>query len=462
MVQPQLRKALGLLDLVLFNIVAIVGMRWVALAAAGGASSISLWLLALLLFFIPQGMAVLELSSRFPQEGGLYQWTKRAFGPFHGFLSGWCYWTNNLIYYPSLLIFVAGVSVYTVGPNHVALGENPVYVFWFSLATLWLAILLNVIGLNIGKWVQNLGAIGTWIPAAIVVIAALVALYKFGSANSFALREFLPLKSYKTMAFWASLCFGFAGLELASVMGDEIKDPRKNIPRAIFISGIAIALIYILGTAALLIVVPRDEVSVISGAIQAISSVSKRLNWTGITAFSALCMAIGGLGGAGAWLAGSARIPFVAGMDRYLPQWFGKVHPRWRTPHVAILTQGLLSTFFVSTSLWGGTVKEAYLILVDTTVIVYFIPYLYLFVSLFVFASEAPNSDVILIPGGVIGRGVVAGAGLTSTLAAMVFAVVPPEAVQNPGLFRAKIIGGCAMFLLLGMGIYARTSRSHG
>jgi glutamate:GABA antiporter len=245
-------------------------------------------------------------------------------------------------------------------------------------------------------------------------------------------------------------------------MGDEIKDPRKNIPRAIVISGIAIALIYILDTAALLVVLPKDEVSVISGAIQAISSVSKRLNWTAVTAFSALCMAIGGLGGAGAWLAGSARIPFVAGIDRYLPQWFGKVHPRWQTPYIAILAQGLLSTFFVSASLWGGTVKEAYLILVDTTVIVYFVPYLYLFASLFVFTSELPTPDVILIPGGAIGRWFVAGAGLASTLGAMVFAVVPPEAVQNPGMFSAKVIGGCAIFLLLGAGIYARTSRSHG
>ncbi len=462
MAQPELRKALGLLDLVLFNIVAIVGLRWIALAAAGGVSSLSLWVLAMLLFFIPQGLVVLELSTRFPEEGGLYQWTKRAFGPFHGFLSGWCYWTNNLIYYPSLLIFVAGVSVYVAGPAYASLGERPAYVFWFSLGILWLAIVMNVVGLDIGKWVQNLGAMGTWIPAAIVAVAGAVALYRLGAANSFAPVEFLPLKSYKPAAFWASLCFGFAGLELASVMGDEIKNPRKNIPRAIVISGIAIALIYILGTAALLVVLPKDEVSVISGAIQAIASVSRKLNWPGITPFSALCMTVGGLGGAGAWLAGSARIPFVAGLDRYLPAWFGKVHPRWQTPYVAILAQGLLSTIFVSTSLWGGTVKEAYLVLVDTTIIVYFVPYLYLFASIFVFPPEAAAPDVMLIPGGALGRWLTAGIGMVSTVAAIVFAVIPPESVENPMLFRIKIMGGCVLFIAAGAATYAWASRRHG
>ncbi|HEY3129168.1 MAG TPA: APC family permease [Acidobacteriota bacterium] len=462
MAQPELKKALGLLDLILFNIVAIVGLRWIAVAAAGGVSSISLWVLAMLLFFIPQGLVVLELSTRFPEEGGLYQWTKRAFGPFHGFLSGWCYWTNNLIYYPSLLIFVAGVSVYVAGPKYPSLGERPAYVFCFSLVILWMAILLNVVGLDIGKWVQNLGAIGTWIPAAIVAVAGTVALYRLGAANSFEPLEFLPVKSYKTMGFWASLCFGFAGLELASVMGDEIKDPRKNIPRAILISGVAIALIYILGTAALLVVLPKNEVSVISGAIQAIASVSRRLDWHGITALSALCMTLGGLGGAGAWLAGSARVPFVAGLDRYLPGWFGRVHPRWQTPYAAILAQGLLSTFFVSTSLWGGTVKDAYLVLVDTTIIVYFVPYIYLFASIFVLPPKADDAEVMLIPGGSLGRWLTACAGLVSTLAAIALAVVPPEGVENPARFRLKVIGGCILFIASGAGIYARASRRHG
>jgi len=168
--QRSLDQALGVRDVVLFNIVAIVGLRWVALAAAGGNSSVVLWLVALLLFFLPQAFAVIELTRRMPEEGGIYRWAESAFGEFHGFMAGWCYWTNNLVYFPNLLIYVAGISVFVAGSGYQEVGENKLYVLLFSLAALWTVWLFNFIGLSVGRWVHNVGGFGTWTAATILIL----------------------------------------------------------------------------------------------------------------------------------------------------------------------------------------------------------------------------------------------------------------------------------------------------
>ena len=164
-----LPRTLGLRDLVLFNIVAVLSLRWFATAAAAGPSSITLWVLAALFFFVPQGLAVSDLSSRFPEEGGIYFWVKRTFGEGHGFICGWCYWVNNILYYPNLLMSTAVVGTYVIGRGGTGLESDWSYVLPATLVALWLAVLINIVGLRTGKWLQNLGAIGTYLPGLIIV-----------------------------------------------------------------------------------------------------------------------------------------------------------------------------------------------------------------------------------------------------------------------------------------------------
>src|SRR6478672_10254950 len=130
---PTLPRALDLRDMVLFNVVAVVSLRWFATAAAAGPSSITLWVLAGLFFFLPQGLAVSDLSARYPDEGGIYAWTKRAFGEGHGFLCGWCYWINNVLYYPSLLLSGAVIATYAFGMGNSGLGDRLTYVLPVAL-----------------------------------------------------------------------------------------------------------------------------------------------------------------------------------------------------------------------------------------------------------------------------------------------------------------------------------------
>ncbi len=463
----ELPRVLTLRDLVLFNIVAILSLRWTATAAAAGPSSLSMWVLAALFFFIPQGLAVSYLSSRFPQEGGIYFWTKQTFGEGHGFLCGWCYWVNNILYYPNLLMSTAVIATYAIGRSDTGLMDNWTYILLATLTALWLAVLINIVGLKTGRWLQNIGAIGTYAPGAVLIGFGVHAMLTRAAATPITLDSITPnLNNMSQLNLWASIAFAYAGLELCAVMGDEVKDARRTLPRSIYIAAPFIAFLYIAGTASLLWLVPSGEVHIVSGFFQAMASGARDfggLLW--IVPVAAIFYVIGNIGGIGAWLTGPARIAFVIGLDRYFPPAFGRVHPRWKTPYVAILTQAVLATVFLLLSVLGRgtTVEKAYIVLLDTMLLVYFVPYLYLFVVYVIVRLREPSSAA---DSWWKGKGVgtlVGAAGLVLTLLAMTVATIPPGDT-DPWLFRLKVIGGAALFIGLGGFVYWRarlTTRLH-
>jgi len=461
---PTLPRALGLRDMVLFNIVAVLSLRWFATAAAAGPSSISLWLLAALFFFIPQGLAVSDLAARYPEEGGIYAWTKRAFGEGHGFLCGWCYWVNNILYYPNLLMSTAVVGTYVIGRGETGLADSWTYVLPATLLALWLAVGLNIVGVRTGRWVQNLGAIGTYLPGALLVGLGAYAAFTRPSATPLTRTTLVPdLGNLSELNLWASIAFAFAGLELCAVLGGEVKEPRRTLPRSILISAPLIAFVYIAGTVAVLWLVPPGEVNIVSGFLQALAAGARNIGWGAawLPAVAAAFYVVGNVGGVGAWLTGPARVAFVIGLDRYFPPAFGRVHPRWRTPYVAILTQAVLATVFLLLSVLGKgtTVERGYLVILDTMLLVYFIPYIYLFACYVVvrFREPPPAGASILAgrPAGVL----IGAAGLALTLFAMLIATVPPSGSAEPWLFRVKVIGGAGFFVVVGLLIYWRGRR---
>jgi glutamate:GABA antiporter len=457
----KLVKSLGLWDIVLFNVTAIIGLRWISIAASGGNSTILLWLAAALLFFIPQAFAVITLTARLPGEGGFYLWTKEAFGDFHGFISGWCYWTSNLVYFPNLLVYVAGISVFVAGSGYEAVGEDKVYIILFSLAALWSVTLFNFFGLHIGRWVHNVGGFGSWLTGTMLIIFGIVAIIRFGVANPMPLESFyVGIISLDKLSFFASICFGFAGFELASILAGEVKDPARNIPRAVIISGAIIACIYILGTLAVLVALPSKDINIISGFLQGIAAIGNRLGLGWTSNVIALLITLGGIGGLMAWFTGSARLPFVAGIDHYLPKGFGKVHPRYGSPYVSVFAQSIIATLFIIMSFIGSTVEEAYLILFDTTLLVYFIPYGYIFAAYIVItARDHANRNSPFHGNSIYRTYILGGCGFLTTVFAMAMSLVPPAEAANVWLFEAKIIGGFATFLFTGIGIYWIKSR---
>src|SRR5262245_59355535 len=459
---PQLVRALKLPDLVLFNLVAVLGVRHLGTTAKFGPGSLLMWLIAAVFFFVPQGLAVIELSSRFPKEGGIYFWTKSALGEGHGFLCGWCYWVNNVLYYPNLLISAAVIATYVFGKGESGLSDRWIYVLPVTLGALWVAALINIIGLGTGKWLQNAGGVGTYIPGLILILLGVYGALTGRAANELNTTTLTPdLSNLPALNLLASIAFAFAGLELASTMGEEVENPRRNLPRAVFISAPLIAAAYILGTAAVLWWLPNKDVNVVSGFLQAIKTgadnISPSLGW--IAPLCAMLYTIGNIGGVGAWLVGPARVAFVIGLDRYFPKAFGAVHPRWHTPYVAILVQATLATIFLLLSVLGkGTsVEDVYLILLDTQILISFIPYLYLFIVFLIHRRRGENAaDVVLAPGGKIGGWLAGMSGLIVTLFAMIIATIPPPDIASSLLFRLKVIGGALGFILVGGLVYWR------
>src|SRR5438067_1396613 len=465
--KPQLVRALKLRDLVLFNLVAVLGLRHLGTTAKFGPGSLVMWSIAAVFFFIPQGLAVIELSSRFPKEGGIYFWTKRALGEGHGFLCGWCYWINNVLYYPNLLISAAVIGTFIFGKSES--GDNWAYVLPVTLAILWLATLINIVGVGTGKWLQNAGSIGTYVPGLIIIQLGIYGAMTAPPANELSLATLKPdLNNFPALNLLASIAFAFAGLELASTMADEVENPRRNLPRSIFISAPLIAVAYVAGTAAVLWHLPNKGVNVVSGFLQAIKAgadnISPTLGW--IAPLCAVLYSIGNLGSMGAWLIGPARVAFVIGLDRYFPKSFGAVHPRWHTPYVAILVQAILATIFLLLSVIGkGTkVEDVYLILLDTQILIYFIPYLYLFIVFLIHRRRSKNAtQVLLAPGGSIGGWLIGSSGMIVTLFAIFIATIPPPDIGDSLLFRLKVIGGALGFVLIGGLIYgcARLKKKH-
>jgi glutamate:GABA antiporter len=454
-----LKRVLRLGDLVLFNVVAVLGLRWVATSAKAGPSSLVLWLLAAMLFFIPQGVAVITLSSRYPDEGGVYAWTRRAYGEWNGFLCGWCYWINNVLYYPNLLISTAVIGTYAIGKGGTSLGTSWAYVLGVALTALWVAAALNIAGLGAGKWLHNIGGVAVYLPGIVLIGMGVVAIFTHPSANTFTAAALVPdVRDLSTLNLWASIAFAFAGLELSSTMGEETANPKRDLPRSIVISAPLIALVYILGTVSVLWLVPTGDLNIVSGFLQAITvgsaAASPALLW--LAPMAAGFYTLSTVATVGAWLSGPARVAFVIGLDRYFPPAFGKVHPRFRTPYVAILVQAVLATVFLLISQLGkgSTVEHAYLVLLDTQLLVYFIPYVYLFLCLLRQARGPVQAGQM--PGGRAGAMLAGVCGLAITLFAMIVASIPPGDAPDRFVFGVKVIGGAGAFVALGALIYWR------
>jgi amino acid transporter len=463
---PELARALTLRDLVLFNLVAVVGIPWVATAAKAGPSSLTLWVLAALLFFIPQGLAVVQLSSSFPAEGGIYAWTRNEFGEGHGFLCGWCYWINNVLFYPTLLLAAAVTATYVIGQGQSGLADNWTYVVPFTLVALALAVVLNIVGVDTGKWLQNAGGISVFLPGILLIVLGFHAALTRSTANPFTVTQLGPdLTNLPMLNLWATIAFAFAGLELSSTMGHEIRNPRRNLRRSIYIAAPIVALIYICGTISMLWLVPRDEINIVAGPLQAISNSIASLGsgWKWIVPAAALLMTLARIGGLGAWLTGSARVAFVVGLDRYFPPAFARIHPRWHTPYVAILVQVPIAVFFLLLSVLGKgtTVERAFLILLDMSLLIYFIPYLYLFLCFIVHCRKerSESEDRLIVPGGAAGALIAGICGLAITLFAMLVAMVPPPGTSDIWIHETKVAGGSLLLVLIGLFIYWRARK---
>jgi amino acid transporter len=463
---PALVRALGLWDVVLMNVVAVIGLRWIARGARAGPASVSLWVLACLAFFVPLAAAVAELSSRYPEQGSVYVWTRRAYGEGHAFMCGWCMWVNNLFYFPSVLLFAAANFAAMGGARWETLAASRWYAVAFVLAGIWLAAGVNIVGLRLGKWLQNIGSAGVWVPAGLLIGCGAMAVARFGSATPFTRTTIVPHGDLlDTIGLWSAMCFAFSGFEITSLVGQEVHNPRRTIPLGILIGGAAATIIYIAGSAAVLAAVPFSSLKELSGITDAVQLVTSRVGVTGLGALTGALLAVSGLAATVSWTAGAASVPFAAGVGRALPPVFARLHSRYHTPYVALIVQSaaasaiFLGSLFVAVAGRTTSIQEAYDILVNLTILIYFVPYLYLFAALVrLRRDEGEREGEIRIPGGRAGASFVAAVGFASTVIALALTFVPPPGTAG-ATYEANLIAQGAFMLGAGAVLYRVSAR---
>ena len=453
-------RVMGVADLALFYIVTGISLRWIASAATLGPMALWYWLIAFAGFYLPLVAAVIELSSRYPQEGGLYVWIRETYGPFAGFMAGWSYWTSNLPYFPSVFYFDAGNALYLGGPRLQALAGSTAWFMGFALVALGVITAINIAGLKWAKWLHATGAVGMWLPTLIVVVLAGVSYARFGSVTRFDPASARPVFDLGHVIIISGLAFALCGPEAASFMNGEIRDPRRTVPRALPLAGMVVLPVYLLGTTAVLAVMPAGAVNPLQGLVQAGAIASAHLGVGWLAWPIALLITVGNLGAASGYLAGCARLPFAVGIDHMLPPVFARVHPRWGTPWVALALQGGLGALFCVLGQAGTGVKGAYEVLVSMGIIAAFLPFALVFLAVIRLQGQPPGVKVTRLPGGRFTSILFASIGLATTVAGLVLAAFPAADEPNKLLAVIKILGLTAVLLGSGTLVYVNGRRA--
>ena len=431
----RLKRELNLRDVVLFNVAALVSTRWVGTAAHAGSGSLTLWVLAAAFFLIPSGVAVAHLSQRFPEEGGFYVWTREAFGEWHAYVAGWFYYINNLFWIPGVL--VATVSM--IASSYAGLAkfaESPAFVLPIAFALLIVIVISNYVGLRVGKWVDNVGGLGGYTIWLCLVAAGVAVSLKRGPATH---PQVSPNWDWQRINFWSQMAFGMTGLELSPILSGEMKDPRRTIFRATWISAFLVTLFYLFGTASILAILPPDRVSPVIGLTQSGVQAAHDIGWTWLPVVISSAIVISLAGQIGTYVGGCARLPFVIGISNLLPPVFAKLHPRYKTPYVSILILGVGAGVLLAISQLGETFRAAYQVTVDLTVITLFIPFLYIFASAWKF-----------------GQRLSAALGLGVSALAIAVSFVPTEDVRSVWAFELKLVGGCVILFVIARYFFIR------
>jgi glutamate:GABA antiporter len=344
--------------------------------------------------------------------------------------------------------------LFAFGPRAEALHANPLYYMSFAGIALSLITLLNIVGANVGKWLNNIGALGSVVPLSALMVMAGISYTRFGSATDFTKAGMVPHWSLSNAVFWSGVFFAFSSIEAVSAMGDEIQNPRKAIPWALMVAGCILTIGYIGGTAALMVALPPEAVGGPDGFMDGVRTLCGRLGLGWLLAPMALLVGLNAVGSAAGNLSSTARLPFVAGVDRYLPSAFGWVHSRFRTPWVAITAYGAAGVVVAMLGQAGTTVRGAYDVLVSMGVIALFLPYLFLFSAMIKLQSRAVGPEVRRVPGGKPVAIALATVGLASTAITIVLCVIPGSNETNKPLAVAKVLGSTLVLVGAGVAVF--------
>jgi amino acid transporter len=447
-----LKKPLGLRDLALTQILFVVGSSWVGTAAKLGPSHLFFWLLAILLFYIPQAAVVIYLGKLMPIEGGLYQWVKLGFNEFAGFIVAWNLWLLSVTVIALGGMFITTNISYAIGENAAWMPNSKWCVSLISCALVTGLGWTGIRGLSLGKWVHNIGAF-----AMLLVYGALVALPFVGLARG-ELKQYQPLQLaapaisiFYCFNIFSKLAVGaLSGFEYVAILAGETRAPARNIGRSVLIAAPVIALMFILGTSSVLAFVGNNQIDLIGPVPQTLRLGLRSFPIAGaIASVGILLMTVRSISSTSVHLTGSSRLPMVAGWDRLLPAWFSRLHPQYKTPINSIIFVGAITLVIAISSQIGAGIQEAFQLVDNAANVFYGIVYLALFAVPIAGASAIRSRAPIWLRAA-------ACCGFAVSLLAIFFTVYPIIDVPSPLIFGAKVAAvtlianaiGAAIFLV--------------
>lgn len=449
-----LRKELGLRDLVLTQILFIVGLTWIGVAGKLGPSHVVFWLLAIALFYVPSAAVVIYLNRLMPLEGGLYQWAKLGFNGTVGFLLAWNLWLYVIVFTSEIGLTCATYLSYALGPSAAWMTTSGWFVALAAAVILALMVVSSTVGLSVGKWIHNAGGV-----MMLTIFAALLLLPVLGVATGH-LRAYHPFRASVPPATLLNLNIlgkmGFGalgGFEYVAILAGETRSPARSVGRSVLIATPVIALLFILGTSTVVAYVPTADIDLIAPMAQVLRVGTGPFGVAGPLVTAAILTTLATrVAQASVSFTAVARLPMVAGWDRLLPEWFSRLHPRYRTPVNAIVLVGVCSFAFAALSLVGVGQAEAFQLLFNASGIFYALTYVVMFaIPLFGLRRVAPRPPLWLRA--------LSASGLLMTLLYVALSVFPIIRVESVATFALKILLVIVAANAVGVGILASARR---
>lgn len=442
---PMSGRPLKFADLVLYTLAMMLSVRWPAATAVIGPVAPLMWLAAMATFLVPVVLVTAELVGRYPGAGGLYDWSRQAFGPFAGFMCGWLYWASTLPFFSGMLVFLVATTGGALGGGaQAALASTPGYLAASLLVALGVTG-LHLRGIGVGKWLSNAGAAGACGLFALMILGGLAAALTRGPATDFAHASYAPPLNWQGAALWSIMTLAFVGPEATAFLTDDVEGGVRTVLRALLAVGVLTAGAYGLATLGLLAILPTEKLSRLDGLSDALRALAAAGGAPAAGPWLLALVAFIILGGYAAWFGLAARVPFAAGVDEALPRAFARRDPRTGAPTTAIWVQTAVVIALILLGAIGSTMKAAYDFLVAMTVLSAVLPYLFIFAA-HLKVGPPPAGAGWRIPGGRPAGVAVSIVGLLATVSAIVCSAAPsPDAPDKLGAVLKVVAAGVVM-----------------
>ena len=447
-----LRRDLGVVDLTLTQILFIVGLPWVGVAAKQGPAHVVFWLAAAALFYLPSAAVVIHLNRAMPLEGGLYQWAKLGFNELTGFLVAWNLWLFAILNTSETGLQVTQYVRYIFGERSDALIANPWFIGATSVAVLGALAAVTIRGLGVGKWVHTAGGALMLATFGMLLVLPWLNVAKGTLPSYHPLATAMPAMSIMSLNLFGKMGFGaFGGFEYVAIHAGECRSPERTIARSVMIAAPAIALMFILGTSSVLALVPIDRIDLIAPIPQVLSAGFGTFGRAGAVATLTILMLLGiRVAQASVMFAGITRLPMVAGWDGLMPAWFTRLHSRYQTPVNSIAFVAVVTLLFSLVGLIGVGKQEAFQLLWNASAIFYALTYLVMF--------AVPIAGVAAVRGALWLK-VAASSGFLMTLLFVTLSILPIVAVGSQLVFALKISSVVVAANAIGVAVFVRSRR---